>query len=380
MLGVVVAALVLGIGGYAIATAGEENTDDAQVEADVVPLAPRVGGLVVEVKVADNSRVKKGDVLLVLDQKDFTARALQAKAAYDIAVEQAKVAHAQETVVQANAQGGFSTAQAAFSGSGAGVASAEAQVAAARAAITRAEADARKADTDLTRAKELLAANAVPQERVDNATAARDSAQAALVAAKAQLDAANEAKRGAESRVAEAKGRVQMSTPVEALIASAHAQAAQADSKVEDAKQALELANNQLSYATLTAPADGVVSRISVHEGQLVQPGQPSMELVPNFTYVVANFKETQIGEMKAGQKVDVKVDAFAGKKFKATVESLSGGTGSRFSLLPPDNASGNFVKVVQRVPVRIKWDGLPKELAEQLRAGMSAEVTVQVK
>ncbi len=378
VLGAVVAALAIGIGGYAIATAGEETTDDAQVEADVVPLAPRVGGQVLRVLVKENQTVKKDDVILELDPADFAARVSQAEAELATAMAQASAAHAQVTVIDANARGGLTPAQAVFTGSGAAVATAEAQIAAAKAAIARAEADAKKAQTDFDRAKELFAARAVPQERLDNATAARDSAQAALLAARAQLDAALEQKRQAESRVAEAKGRVDMSSPIQAQLDAAKANADLSDARVKAAEASLELAQNQLKYTKLVAPADGVASRVSVHEGQMVQPGQPSVELVPQQTYVVANFKETQIGSMKAGQPVELKIDAFPGKTFKGVVDSLSGGTGSRFSLLPPDNASGNFVKVVQRVPVRIAWVDLPKELP--MRAGMSAEATVKVK
>ncbi|MCA1829866.1 MAG: HlyD family efflux transporter periplasmic adaptor subunit, partial [Myxococcales bacterium] len=134
----------------------------------------------------------------------------------------------------------------------------------------------------------------------------------------------------------------------------------------------------QLSYTKLYAQEDGQITRLTAREGQMVQPGQPVAMLVPDRTYVVANFKETQIGDMKPGQPVDIEVDAYSGRKLEGKVESLAGGTGARFSLLPPDNASGNFVKVVQRVPVRIAWVNPPKDLS--LKPGLSADVTVHVK
>jgi len=140
----------------------------------------------------------------------------------------------------------------------------------------------------------------------------------------------------------------------------------------------LALARLQLSYTKLYAQEDGQVTRLTAREGQMVQPGQPVASLVPDRTYVVANFKETQIGDMKPGQEVEIDVDAFPGKTLKGKVESLAGGTGARFSLLPPDNASGNFVKVVQRVPVRIAWVDVPADVA--LRPGLSADVAVRVK
>jgi membrane fusion protein (multidrug efflux system) len=257
-----------------------------------------------------------------------------------------------------------------------GVGSATAQVAAANAMVLRARADQKKAEIDLARAKELKAANAIPQERLDNAQAAFDSAQAQLAQAQAQLAVAQETRRVAESRVGEAKGRLSQSAPIDAQIAAARAQAQLAHAKVKSAEAALDLARLQLSYTKIAAPADGVASKLTVHDGQLVTIGQPVIELVPTRTYVIANFKETQIGKMQPGQPAEIKIDAFPGRRFAGKVESLSGGTGSSFSLLPADNASGNFVKVVQRVPVRIAWD---KPVDVPLRAGLSADVTVKV-
>ncbi len=378
ILGVVAVVVIAAIAAYALVTANQENTDDAQIEADVVPLAARVSGLVTHVSVVDNQVVKKGDVLLELDAADYAARARQADAEVATATAQAAVADAQVQIAEASARGGLATAKALFSGSGVGVLSADANIASAKASLARAEADARKAVLDFDRAKELRAANAVPQERVDNTQAQRDSTAAALLAAQAQVAAAEEAKRAALSRVDEAKGRLDQSSPIEAQIAAAHASADLAHARVKSAQASQELAQNQLSYVKVTAPADGVVSRLGVHEGQLIQPGQTFASLVPVATYVIANFKETQVGRIAKGQRVEVVVDAWPGKALEGVVESVSGGTGSRFSLLPPDNASGNFVKVVQRVPVRIAWKSPPAEVG--LRAGLSADVTVYVK
>ncbi len=148
-----------------------------------------------------------------------------------------------------------------------------------------------------------------------------------------------------------------------------------AHAKVDSAKAQLDLAKLQLSYTKVLAPADGLASRLTVHPGQLVTIGQPVIQLVPTLTYLVANFKETQVGGMRPGQEAEIEVDAYPGRKFAGKVESLSGGTGASFSLLPADNATGNFVKVVQRVPVRIAWEGLPADVP--MRAGLSADVTV---
>ncbi|MFZ5439832.1 MAG: HlyD family secretion protein [Myxococcota bacterium] len=376
-------AVVLAIGAVVIAAffvlralgASRQKTDDAQIEADVVALAPRVGGQIAAVRVADNAVVKAGDVIVELDAADLRARVKQAEGELQAARAQAAAADAQAQVAEAGAKGGLSSAKAQVSTSIAQVSSAEAQIANAKAGLLRAEADVRRTTTDLERTRRLREANAVPQEKLDNAQASADAAQAALEAAQAQLRAAEESRRVAQSRVAEANGLLDTNTPVDAKVAAARASADLAHARVTTAEAALELAKLNLSWASVVAPTDGVISKLSAHVGQLVSPGAVLGELVPQQTYVVANFKETQIGAMKPGQAVEVEVDAFGGQTFDGVVESLSSGTGSRFSLLPPDNASGNFVKVVQRVPVRIRWKAAAP--AVPLRAGMSVVVTV---
>ena len=171
--------------------------------------------------------------------------------------------------------------------------------------------------------------------------------------------------------------KVSQSAPVAPQIAAARANADLANARVRSSEAALALAKLQLSYTKITAPNDGFASKLTVHEGQLVSVGQPLIELVPNATYLIANFKETQVGRMHVGQPVEIAVDAFPGRKLEGKVESLSGGTGASFSLLPADNATGNFVKVVQRVPVRVAWVNVPNDI--DLRAGLSADVTVNV-
>lgn len=376
VLGVIAA---LSIGGYLLyarLTRGSQSTDDAQVEADVVPLSARVGGLVAKVQVADNTLVKKGDVIALLDAADLQARVKQAEGELGAAKAQADSADAQAKVTEAAARGGFSTARAQVSTSQAQVLSTDAQIASAKAQLVRAEADVRRTTTDVERMKQLRAANAVPQEKLDNAQSSLDAAQASLLAAQAQLASAEESKRVAQSRVAEANGLLDTNTPVDAKVAGARASAELAHARVTTAEAVLELAKLNLSYASVVAPTDGLVTRLMVREGQLISPGQALASVVPLHTYLVANFKETQVGAMKPGQSVDIELDAFSGQRLHGTVESLAGGTGSRFSLLPPDNASGNFVKVVQRVPVRIAWSDLPATLP--VRAGMSAVVTVK--
>lgn len=377
-LGGVLAAVVLAIAAYAFATRDEETTDDAQVEADVVPIAPRTGGAVLAVAVQDNQAVKKGELLVELDPSDSAARLAQAEAELATAQAQGEAALAQEQIVAAAAKGGLSSARAMVSGSSVAVSSAGAQIVAAKAALSRATADAKKAELDLERTKELYTAGAVSKERLDNAQITSDAAKAALAQAEAGLTVAEEQKRSAETRVEEAEGRLAQSTPIQAQMAAAHAQAGLAEARVKAAEAAVALARNQLAYTKVTAPDDGVVSKLSVHPGQLVSPGAPIAELVPRRTYVVANFKETQLQGIRPGQRAEVKIDAYPGRRLEATVESISGGTGARFSLLPPDNATGNFVKVVQRIPVRVSWVDPPSDVV--LRAGLSADVTVFTK
>jgi membrane fusion protein (multidrug efflux system) len=294
---------------------GDQTTDDAQVEADVVAVAPRVGGTIVELLVADNATVQAGQPILRLDDADYRVRVRQAEAEVETARSQA--------------------------------AAADAQIAAARASVTRAEAEAERASLDLRRAEDLKAGDAIAADRYDATRTSNDTARAGAGVNRAQY-------------------------------AAALANSSLAHARIKSAQAALELARLQLSWTEVRAPGAGNVSRLSARVGQIVQPGQPLGQLVPETTYVVANFKETQVGEIRPGQRVEVEIDSYAGHRLAGRVESLSSGTGARFSLLPPDNASGNFVKVVERVPVRIAWVS-PLE-GVRLRAGLSAVVTVHTR
>ncbi|MFN7917089.1 MAG: HlyD family secretion protein [Vicinamibacterales bacterium] len=364
------------IGAYSFATANRENTDDAVVEAEVVAVTSRVPGLVGKVLVQDNQPVKKGDVVIELDSADLTARAAQARAELETAKAQAAGAHAQEHVVSASARGGLQSAQAGVAAALASVQAAEAQIAVAQAAVVRAQAEVDKADRDLTRAKELVASDAIARQQLDAAQLAADATHAALRQAQANVVAAQEGKRSAESRVAEARARVSQTTPVPQQIETAQSAASLADARIKAAEAALQLAELQLSYTRVTAPADGLVTQLGARVGAIVSAGQPLAQLVPLSTYLVANFKETQIDRMRPGNRAEITIDAYPGRTFEAKVESLAGGTGSRFSLIPPDNASGNFVKVVQRVPVRLVWTTQPDA---PMKPGLSADVTVFV-
>jgi membrane fusion protein (multidrug efflux system) len=247
----------------------------------------------------------------------------------------------------------------------------------ARAGVARAEANAQKAAADWQRAQELGGKGNISRAQVDTARAANDAAQADLSLAHARLQSAMNAAQLAQANIRQAQGRLTQSAPVEAQMGAAEASSNLARARVHTAEAALAAAKLALSYTKITAPADGIASKLAVHPGSLVSAGQPLVQLVPRATYIIANFKETQVRAMRAGERVHIKVDALGGDEFEGRVESLSGGTGASFSLLPPDNASGNFVKVVQRVPVRISWNG---PTSDRVPAGSSAEVTVMTK
>lgn len=337
------------------------STDNAQIEADIVPVAARVGGQIAEVMVQENQAVKKGDVLVKIDDADYLAKLNQAQADLQVAQAQLDNAKSQEKVLIASARGGYHSAVAMLDNSNATESTAEAQVASA-------QAHQRNAELEYNRTKSLFESGGTSRSELDNAQTTYDMANAALQQAQAGLEAAR-------SLIASAKGKVQQSSPVEEQIAAARAQTALADAKEKSAEASLALAQNQLDYTTIKAANDGMISKLSVHPGQMLSAGQTVGELVPTVTYVIANFKETQIAKIAPGDKVKVHVDAYPGKPLEGEVESISGGTGARFSLLPADNASGNFVKVVQRIPVRVRWTHA--EAAKELQAGLSVKVTV---
>jgi len=284
------------------------STDNAQVDGHIIPILPKVGGFVTEVRVDENNQVKQGDTLVVLDDRDYRVRLAQADA--DLGVALAAVSN-KTRVGQAEAQ------------------------------VAQAQANAEKAHADLERIKPLA-----EQE----------------IVSKQQLDAAETAARGAD-----------------AALASAQAALVGADARVAAARAARDQAALNLSYTHITAPKSGVVSKKSVEVGQLVQAGQPLMSVVPlEDVWLTANLKETEVSDVKPGEPVEFTVDAYPGLHFRGHVESLSPATGARFSLLPPDNATGNFTKVVQRLPVRVRPDKV--DPAHPLRPGMSVVVTIKTK
>jgi len=383
--------IVLGVGAWFWLTAGRESTDDAQTEAHVIQVAARVGGTVLKVLVNDNQMVEAGATLVELDPRDFQIALEKAKADLSDAEASAKAAAANALVTATGAKAGVTTAAGGVSQSRAaieeaerGVEGARGQLEAARSQVRQAEANATKAAKDVERYKGLLAKDEVSQQQFDTAVATADAQHAGVDAAKGGVAAAEAGLRAAQSRLMQARvGEEQAQAALQSAetapqqISAMRARAAAAEAHAEQMRSQLAQAELNLQYTTVKAAVAGLVSRKSVEPGQIIQAGQPLMALVAlHEIWVVANFKETQLQNMRAGQRATVKIDAIGGKEFTGRVDSIAGATGARFSLLPPENATGNFVKVVQRVPVKIVLD--PNQDPEGLlRPGLSAEPTV---
>jgi membrane fusion protein, multidrug efflux system len=375
VVGLVILLGIASLAVYVMRTRGQESTDDAQVEGDVVTISVRVPGLVVVVPAEDNHRIRKGDLIAQVDDTDYVARLKQAQAELAQARAQAAEAEAQEQIVAANAKGGIAAGQALVTGSSYSVRSAHANVASARAAVDLAEGDERSAGVDLARYKALGAANAVPQSKLDEVQAAADRARATVAQAHAALSASEEQLHAADARVSEAQGRLTQSAPIEMQLDAARANTALQRARVAAAEAAVALAQSQLDATRVVAPADGLLTNLSLHPGVLAAVGTPVALLVPPEVYVVANFKETQIGQMRPGQAVTVSVDAFAPRIFEGKVDTMAGGTQGRFSLLRSDNGAENFVKVVQRVPVKVRLTANDAVLLPGLSAGVTVNV-----
>lgn len=408
----VAVAAILGLvfGGRALVhTLTHESTDDAFVEGHVVAVSPKITGHVVRLHVADNQSVKKGDLLLEIDPRDYEQQVKQAQAALDSAV--AKHRTAVQSVELTSATGRAGVMQAS-SGVGAmqaqedgtrvrvsqaatQIAGAEANLEQARARVLAAEAEVARTDPDVKRYRELFEKGDVSSQRFEQASAANRVAAANLEAAKKQVSAADAALRQAReeqsaaaaawkqsrSLVGEAQGRLDQANTAPKQVAVARAEAETADAEIERARAALDQAKLNLSYTKIYAAESGRVAKRLVEEGAFVSVGQAMLSIVPDEVWVVANFKETQLKNMKPGQEVDVEVDALGGATFRAKVESIQAGTGAKFALLPPDNATGNFTKVVQRVPVKIVFEGTDFDAYRgRVTPGMSTVVSVKVK
>jgi membrane fusion protein (multidrug efflux system) len=387
----------------------EVSTDDAYVDGMISPVSAKVSGHVVELLVNDNTAVRAGDVLLRVDPRDYEAKRAQARAAVGVAEASVRAARAELPLTRDTTRSQVDEVRAALEGTRVGVRASESAVdeararldakrssaAAMKAEMTASQSAQRKAVRDLERMQLLMKNDYVSRREHDDALAALETADANLEAAtlrlaqtekevqqvQAELASRVLAIEQARQRVAEVRGTLSKAEGQQGQVSVKTAEVARAEAVLRAAQADLATAELNVEYSIVRAPTDGVVSKRSVEIGQVVQPGQPLLALVPlQDVWVIANFKETQLTRIRPGQKAEVRVDSFPGTVFVGTVNSISAGTGSRFSLLPPENATGNWVKVVQRVPVKIQLDGKTAGNPQPLRTGMSAVVTVRLR
>lgn len=349
LFGIVLGALILTGATYGIIkyihSLHHEETDNAQVQADISPVIPRVSGYVTDILVNDFDQVERGDTLMVLDKKDLQIAVDQAEAALMMA--ESNLTVARQSVKAAGAQA---------SASQAGITAADANIEAARVRLWR-------ATEDFKRYENLVRDHSVTRQQYEQALAEKQTAERQLEVLEKQKEIAERKSFAATSQTAVTADQIEV-----------------AEAVVRQREAELAAAKLRLSYAVITAPAPGQVSDVEVEPGQYVQTGQQLFSIVMNEQiWVVANFKETQLEKMQAGQAVEVVVDAFPGHRFNGAVSSFSPATGARFALLPPDNSSGNFVKVVQRVPVKIEIKDTDDPYIGRLRAGMNAVVDVHI-
>jgi len=320
-----------------------EETDDAQIASNMAPVVSRISGYIHEVKVKDNQFVHKGDTLVVLDSRDQEVALHQAEAALGTSLSNVASAQASTAATSKN-----------INTSNAAVATANSQIEAAKVNVW-------KTTQDLNRYANLIKDHSITQQQYEQALAAKQSADRQL---QVLIDQKNQA--------------AQQTTVVQSQTTASSEQIGVANAVVKQRQADLENAKLTLSYTVIVAPEDGYVSKVPVQTGQYIQAGAQLFSLVrDNDKWIIANFKETQLSKMLEGQKVKVEIDAFPDTEFEAVVSSFSPATGSTFSLLPPDNASGNFVKVVQRIPVRMDFVKLDPKVAKKLRAGMNVKVEV---
>jgi len=375
-------------------SAGRESTDDAQVDAAVTQIAARVGGTITKVAVGDNQLVEPDAVLVELDRRDYEVAVDKARAELADAEASAIAARSNVPITSTTAASNVTTARGSIAQAQGGIAGAEreldgarARLVTAQARVREAEATAAKAARDVERLRGLLAKDEVSQQQFDSLVAAADAQKAGLDSARSQVAEAEAGIRVAESKVIQARAgaeqahaELRTAETAPQQVSMTKARAAAADARVQQARATLAQAELNLQYATIKAPARGVISKKSLNPGQVVQPGQPLLALVQlDDVWVTANFKETQLKDVRPGQRATFKVDALGGRSFNGKVDSIAGATGARFSLLPPENATGNFVKIVQRVPVKIVLDS-GQDPEHLLRPGLSVTPTVYTK
>jgi membrane fusion protein (multidrug efflux system) len=360
--------------------ASYESTDDAQIDGHVNSVSARVNGHVIELNVQDNQYVEKGTVLVEIDPADYEVAVAQARAEYADAQAQAAAAGINVPITDVSTSSQVSGARGGVSGAQAGIAAARQQYEAAKSQVAEADANNTKAQNDLLRYKQLIDKQEISQQQYDQAVDSAQAAAATLQAARANADAYAAQIKQAESKLEQANADLRTAGNAPQTMRAIRARAQSAQAVADQKKAALDQAELNLEYTKVIAPVSGAVSNRTVEVGQNVQPGQGMMVIIPldeANIWVTANFKETQLRQMKPGQPAELKVDA-TGKTYKGHVDSIAGASGERFSLLPPENATGNYVKVVQRIPVKIVFDK-GEIRSHELRPGMSVEPKVWI-
>jgi membrane fusion protein, multidrug efflux system len=358
-----------------------EDTDDAQVNGHLIQISSRIQGHVLKVNVDENQYVEAGAVIAELDPKDFDTVVQQDQANLEAAEATYEAAKVNVPVTNISTGSTLTSAGADVSSSSAQVSQAEHQLQAAQAAVVQAEANNTKAQLDLERYKPLVEKDVISKQQFDAAVAAADGDKAALEQAKDNLEAANSAVRVAKDKVASAQASYKNAETGPQQVAIQKAKADQAAAQVQQYQAALDQAKLNLSYTKIVAPTAGIITKKSVEVGQNVSVGQNMATLVSlDDIWITANFKETQLEHMRQGQPVTISVDAYGGRKYDGKITQIGGATGSVLSLFPPENATGNYVKVVQRIPVRIDLTNREQNSDHLLRPGMSVEPKVRVK
>ena len=358
-----------------------EDTDDAQVDGDLYQVSARVQGQVIRVNVTDNQKVNQGDVIAEIDPRDYQVALEQAQAQLDSSRAAFVQANANVPITNVQTRTQVSTSGADVATATAAVAQAQKQVAVAQARVDQAKANALKAQLDVDRYTPLVAKDVISKQQFDQAVAQAAANNGALLEAQQSVVAQQAAVAQSQSRLNSARSdeeQARQNGPRQVAVQQARAQAANADIEQNQAKVAQAKLN--LSYCHITAPVSGIINRKSVAVGQNISSGQNMLTIIPlKNLWITANFKETQLEKMKLGQAVTLKVDALGGRKYKGRVTQVGGATGSRLSLFPPENATGNYVKVVQRIPVRIDLNQGEND-DELLRPGYSVVPDVDIK
>jgi membrane fusion protein, multidrug efflux system len=375
--------VVVGSGLFLWNSLAWESTDDAQVNGHIMPLSARINGYVLEVPVIEGQLVHAGDVLVTIDPKDYKIALEEARATFEDAQASAASSRFNIPITSVTTHSNVDSASTAVENAEAGFKAAEQNLESAKAVLEQADANAAKSDADLVRYEQLVAKEDISHQQYDQAVAAAKANRSGVVSGRANVQAAEQAVRQAQGRLLQARADLRSAQTAPQQISMTLAKADAADAQARERKAQLDQADLNLSYTVVRSPVTGIIGKKTVEVGQNVGIGQELVEVVPlDDVWVTANFKETQLAHMRPGQPVEIKVDAY-GRKWPAHVTNMGAGAGSVFSLLPPENATGNHVKVVQRVPVRLDFDrsaGSDFNAEALLKPGLSVEPEVRVR